>query len=386
MDSTLGDSSHLLSGTISRPLPIKPLRPELHTRRDHAWDDLGVNLIGESEVMQALKRSIQSVASSADTVLITGESGTGKELIARAVHDLSSRRNQPFLAVNCGALTESLLESELFGHVRGAFTGAIANKKGFFEAVGNGTIFLDEFAEMSLAMQAKLLRVLQERRVRPVGLTNTREIEIDARVLVATNHDLRRDISEGTFRSDLYYRVNVLELYAPSLRDRKQDMLPLAQYFIRNYNEKNGRQVSQHFDTGALQLFEAYDWPGNVRELENLTKRLALSKADQEIISASDLNQISELASAYSVLPVNQLGPTRQHSSGAVDRRIPTLRESQCRCQRELQLYHLRLAEVDGNLTQAARKLNLHRDTLRKRLVTLKQNCCLEAYGQTNPR
>jgi transcriptional regulator with GAF, ATPase, and Fis domain len=185
-------------------------------------------LIGESELMQALKKSIQTVANSEETVLITGESGTGKELIARAVHDLSPRRNQPFLAINCGALTESLLESELFGHLKGAFTGANVSKKGIFESASGGSVFLDEFGEMSAATQVKLLRVLQERKVRPVGLTNSREIEIDARVLVATNHDLKQDISQGKFRSDLYYRVNVLEVRAPALRDRSEDVLPLA--------------------------------------------------------------------------------------------------------------------------------------------------------------
>jgi len=331
--------------------------------------ELDAKLIGQSELMQTLKRSIRTVASSSETVLITGESGTGKELIARAVHDLSARHGEPFMAVNCGALTESLLESELFGHVRGSFTGATGNKKGLFESAGAGTIFLDEFAEMSLAMQAKLLRVLQERKVRPVGLTNTREIEIDARILVATNHDLKGDISEGKFRSDLYYRVNVLELHAPLLRDRPQDILPLAQRFIRNHNKKNSRQVSEHFDSEALQRFESYAWPGNVRELENITKRVALSKADNGIITASDLHQVRELSEAYATLVHNA---TDQHPVSTVGCHST---QGACRCQRELEIYRRRLDEVGGNLTQAARKLRMHRNTLRKRLITLKQNC-----------
>ena len=308
------------------------------------------------------------MASSSETVLITGESGTGKELIARAIHDLSARHSQPFLAVNCGALTESLLESELFGHVKGSFTERLAIK-GLFEAAGDGTIFLDEFAEMSLAMQAKLLRVLQGSQVCPVGVTNTREIEIDARVLVATNHDLRRDISEGKFRSDLYYRVNVLELHAPPLRDRPQDVLPLTQHFIRNYNEKNNRQVSEHFDSEALHLFEAYAWPGNVRELENITKRVALSKADNGIITTSDLHQVRELSEAYATLVHNAPDQNPVSAVGCLST------QGACRCQRELEDYRRRLDEVGGNLTQAARNLRMHRNTLRKRLITLKQNC-----------
>lgn len=214
--------------TDPRFVAVKALRPSPTMIWGSLQEALDRTLIGESELMQALKKSIQTVANSEETVLITGESGTGKELIARAVHDLSPRRNQPFLAINCGALTESLLESELFGHLKGAFTGANVSKKGIFESASGGSVFLDEFGEMSAATQVKLLRVLQERKVRPVGLTNSREIEIDARVLVATNHDLKQDISQGKFRSDLYYRVNVLEVRAPALRDRSEDVLPLA--------------------------------------------------------------------------------------------------------------------------------------------------------------
>lgn len=378
------DSGHLTSSTISRVVSIKALRPEQHVTRDHAGDDLGVNMIGESEVLQALKRSIRTVATSAETVLITGESGTGKELVARAVHELSSRRNHPFLAVNCASLTESLLESELFGHVRGSFTGATANKRGFFEAAGNGTIFLDEFAEMSLAMQAKLLRVLQERKVRPVGLTNTREISIDARVLVATNHDLKRDIAARRFRSDLYYRVNVLELHASPLRDRPQDILRLAQHFIRNYNEQNNCKVPEQFDSEVLRLLEAYSWPGNVRELENIIKRLALAqvgKGTGNQITASDLQHSRELTQP--VQATLQLNESDQSRSTRLERVAAVSGQVQCRCQRELGLYHRRLNEAGGNLTEAARKLSLHRNTLRKRLMRLRQNCCLEASSRT---
>ena len=275
-------------------MPVKALRsaPE---GLDCQLKELDAKLVGESELMQALKKSIQTVATSAETVLITGESGTGKELIARAVHELSAQHSKPFLAVNCGALTESLLESELFGHVRGSFTGATANKKGFFEAAGDGTIFLDEFAEMSLATQSRLLRVLEEQTVRPVGLTEAREIALSARVVVATNHDLRHDVSIGTFRLDLHYRVNVLQIRAPALRDLRDDILRLAQHFIRKYNEKNGCQISEHITPEVLAHLKAYSWPGNVRELENIINRLATKLGEEGVLSGPDLLSDPEL-------------------------------------------------------------------------------------------
>lgn len=245
-----------------RLVSIKALLNGKEQRRALQSDELPRALIGESTLMQELKQSIRLVASSNETVLITGESGTGKELIARAVHDLSPRRNKPFLAINCGAFTESLLESELFGQVRGAFTGATTNKKGFFEAADGGTIFLDEFAEMSLTTQQRLLRVLQEGRVRPVGSTEPREIEIDTRVVVATNHDLKHDITEGKFRHDLYYRVNVLQIQSPPLRDRCEDIEALVEHFIRKYNAKNSVKVREKISDEVLAVLEAYSGTG----------------------------------------------------------------------------------------------------------------------------
>ena len=201
--------------------------------------------------MRQLKDLIRVVAPSQETVLITGESGTGKELIARAIHDLSPRRNKPFLAVNCGAFAESLLESELFGHVKGSFTGATTNKKGFFEAASGGTIFLDEFAEMSLTTQQRLLRVLQEGTVRPVGSTDAKEIQIDTRIVVATNHDLKRDIAEGKFRQDLFYRINVLQIISPALRDRREDILALAKHFIKKVQRQGQQSLRTYIVRGA---------------------------------------------------------------------------------------------------------------------------------------
>jgi transcriptional regulator with GAF, ATPase, and Fis domain len=203
---------------------------QLHGRRTENKDSrrmqLDVMIRGQSKVMRNLKKSILRAADCNSTVLITGESGTGKELIARSIHELGARQREPFLAINCGALTESLLESELFGHVKGAFTVATSYRKGMFESAGKGTIFLDELGEMSPSMQVRLLRVLQEHKVRPIGSEGPKEISFNARVVVATNRDLRREVAEGRFRQDLYYRVNVFSIGSPPLRDRLDD-LPL---------------------------------------------------------------------------------------------------------------------------------------------------------------
>lgn len=335
--------------------------------------ELDAKLIGASAVMQALKKSIRLVATSEETVLITGESGTGKELIARGIHDLSARRCEPFLAINCGALTESLLESELFGHVRGAFTGAMSSKKGFFEAASGGTIFLDEFAEMSLATQQRLLRVLQEGTVRPVGSTEPKEITIDTRIVVATNHDLNHDVSEGKFRNDLYYRVNVLQINSPALRHRQEDIPALAQHFIRKYNDKNTANVSEGISSEILAVLEAYSWPGNVRELENVIKRLALSASDHGVITPADLQTVPELEQLRIVMmPVIGLSQV----SRKLNRISRARRESEsCRHDEQLNEYRQLLDETGGNLTEAARRLNIKRTTLRKRIVSLQRKC-----------
>jgi transcriptional regulator with PAS, ATPase and Fis domain len=231
---------------------LLPVSPATRVADHHlSSTDLDFSLIGSSELMRQLKDLIRVVAPSQETVLITGESGTGKELIARAIHDLSPRRNKPFLAVNCGAFAESLLESELFGHVKGSFTGATTNKKGFFEAASGGTIFLDEFAEMSLTTQQRLLRVLQEGTVRPVGSTDAKEIQIDTRIVVATNHDLKRDIAEGKFRQDLFYRINVLQIISPALRDRREDILALAKHFIKKVQRQGQQSLRTYIVRGA---------------------------------------------------------------------------------------------------------------------------------------
>ena len=237
------------------------------------------NIIGHSPKMQAVFSMIETVAEVQSTVLITGESGTGKELVARAIHDLSPRAERPFVSINCGAFTETLLESELFGYVKGAFTGANANRKGLFEAANKGTIFLDEIGEMSPPMQVKLLRVLQERKVRPVGAHE--ETTFDTRVIAATNRDLKAMSKDNTFREDLYYRVSVIPMHLPSLRERREDIRELAEHFVHKFCKQTGRELT--IGERAMQLLENYAWPGNVRELEHTIERAVALERNGEI-------------------------------------------------------------------------------------------------------
>lgn len=356
-------------------LPVMPLRAAAGNKKA-LLQELNAKLIGDSTVMQNLKRSIQAVASSAETMLITGESGTGKELIARAIHDCSTRRQKPFLPVNCGALTESLLESELFGYVKGAFTGATTNKKGFFEAANGGTIFLDEFAEMSLTTQQRLLRVLQEGTVRPVGSSAAKEIEIDTRIVVATNHDLKHDISEGKFRHDLYYRVNVLQIHSPALRDRREDILAMAEHFICKYNDKNSAKVSEWIPPEVLTVLEAYSWPGNVRELENIIKRLALAASIDGSISREHVCNVSEFKELVGASAPLQSAVTQQRTVSRKLNCISAKTYEQRVCRYSEQLDQLRqLVDEAGNLAAAARRLRIPRTTLRHRLVSLQNKC-----------
>jgi two-component system response regulator PilR (NtrC family) len=228
------------------------------------------NIIGRSPKMLAVFRLIETIAPTSSTVLVSGESGTGKELIARAIHYHSLRRERAFVALNCGALPETLLESELFGYMRGAFTGAATNKKGLLEAAQGGTLFLDEISEMSTLMQVKLLRVLQERRFRRLG--GTEEIEADIRIVAATNRDLPKEIAEGRFREDLYYRINVIPILLPPLRERGDDVAAIAGHFVERFAQQMGKRITG-ISRAALEMIEAYDWPGNIRELENAMER-----------------------------------------------------------------------------------------------------------------
>jgi DNA-binding NtrC family response regulator len=237
-------------------------------------------IVAKSEKMLEILAFVEQVAPARSTVLITGESGTGKELIARAIHNHSMRSDKPFITVNSANLPTELLESELFGHIRGAFTGAVAAKKGYFEVADGGSIFLDEIGTISIETQSKLLRVIQERDFTPLGDTTRRQV--DVRIIAATNTDLKQAVEEGAFREDLFYRLNVIAIGLPPLRERHEDILPLAQHFIRKYAAENNRNVSDHIGVEVLTLLEAYNWPGNVRELENVIERgVIIARADR---------------------------------------------------------------------------------------------------------
>jgi len=243
------------------------------------------DLVGTSAKMTEVFKLIDSVAYASSTVLIQGESGTGKELVARALHRRSPRKNKAFLAVNCGALTETLLDSELFGHLKGSFTGALSNKRGLFQAADGGTLFLDEIGEMPPQTQVRLLRVLQEGEVRPVG--SNEPVHVDVRVVAATNVDLAKAKSAGKFREDLFYRLNVISVQLPPLRDRPEDIAPLVQHFIAKYSKKSGKTIGG-VARAALERLVAHAWPGNVRELENAIERAVVLCQGHEL-SADDL-------------------------------------------------------------------------------------------------
>jgi two-component system response regulator PilR (NtrC family) len=254
-------------------------RQNFALKRDAATRNSLDNIVGASPAMEQMKQTIRTVASTQSTVLIYGESGTGKELVARAVHTCSPRAAEPFVSINCGAFPETLLESELFGYVKGAFTGANQNKRGLFEVADAGTIFLDEIGEMNLTMQVKLLRVLQERCVRPVGGSD--EIPIDVRVIAATNRDLERQVAESTFREDLYYRLSVIPVTVPPLRDRPEDLPLLVNHFLRKYLPAARKNIVR-VQPDSLAALANYDWPGNVRQLENTIERaVALETGDE---------------------------------------------------------------------------------------------------------
>jgi DNA-binding NtrC family response regulator len=266
---------------VRRALDHQRLRTEhryLRSERDEQFDHYGI--IGRSRAMEEIIRRAERVADTKSTVLITGETGTGKELVARAIHDRSPQRDMPLIKVNCAAIPESLLESELFGHVRGAFTGATSTKKGKFALADGGTIFLDEIGTMSPALQSKLLRVLQEREFEPLGSERTETI--DLRVIAASNRDLRQMVADGKFQEDLFYRLNVIPIELPPLRERREDVPALVEHFIRKHAQRTGRRVDR-IDEGALAALQQYDWPGNVRELENTIERAVVLSASPVI-------------------------------------------------------------------------------------------------------
>ncbi len=297
-------------------------------------------LLGESESMREVYRAIAKAAPTSATVLITGESGTGKELVARAIHYSSPRTSAPFVPVNCGGIPEGLLESELFGHVKGAFTGATESRAGFFQTADGGTIFLDEISETSLAMQVKLLRVLQDKEVAMVGASRTRAVNV--RILAASNKDLLAMVEKGTLREDLYFRLSVLTIAIPPLRERGDDIMLMIRHFARVFADELGRPVPQ-FSDDALDVLKNYYWPGNVRELENVVQRLVVM-TDGSLIEVPDLPSLMR----FSALRANGLHRTLA----------------------EVEAEHIRcvLAAADGNKTRAAEILGIDRKTLREKL------------------
>ena len=297
-------------------------------------------LLGESKNMQEVYNNISKVASTSASILITGESGTGKELVARAIHYNSQRSSAPFIPVNCGGIPESLLESELFGYIKGAFTGADVTRAGFFQTADGGTIFLDEVSETSLSMQVKLLRVLQDKEVCMVGANRAKRV--DVRVLAATNKDLLSQVKKELFREDLFFRLNVINIRVPPLRERKEDISLLVNYFANKYSEEF-RKASPKFSNNALNVFENYNWPGNVRELENVIQRLILM-ADDNLIDAPDLPSLMRFSA------LRETGFTR------------TLAEVEAEYIRNV------LSSVEGNKAKAARILGIDRKTLREKL------------------
>jgi len=266
---------------VRRALDHQRLRTEhryLLSERDEQFDHYGI--IGRSRAVEEVIRRAELVAETKSTVLITGETGTGKELVARAIHDRSAQRDMPLIKVNCAAIPETLLESELFGYVKGSFTGANENRQGLFQAAHGGTLFMDEIGNMSLTMQVKLYRVLQEGKVRPIG--STEETDVDVRIIAATNKDFEKEIAEGHFREDLYYRLSVIPIQLPPLRERREDIPLLARHFLDRFRTSMNKTI-EGISPEAVRRLEAYDWPGNVRELENTMERAVALEASGEI-------------------------------------------------------------------------------------------------------
>jgi DNA-binding NtrC family response regulator len=327
------------------------------------------NIIGSGPAMQKVYALIQRVMDTDTTILVLGETGTGKELVARALHYNSVRREGPFIPLHCAAIPSELLESELFGHEKGAFTGAFQRRIGMFEAAGGGTLFLDEIAEMPLGTQSKLLRAIQEREIRRVGGQET--ISINVRLVCATNRDLEREVKRGTFREDLFYRINVVPILVPALRDRKEDIPTLALHFAQRFAKELNRDVPQFTPTG-MDLLLSYPWPGNVRELEHAIERLLVT-CDSDKICAEDLPFVisqADVATAQvasrlaATAPDNHLGEKMRFDEGGLD--LPKITEDI-----ERRAIEEALRRTNGVITEAARALHITRRMLRYKMDKL---------------
>jgi transcriptional regulator with GAF, ATPase, and Fis domain len=334
-------------------------------------------IIGTSLAMRKVYQLTRKVAKSDASVLLLGETGTGKELIANAIHQLSRRSNGPFVKVNCGALSESLLESELFGHVRGSFTGAVNNRTGRFEAAHSGTIFLDEINSTSLELQVKLLRVLQEREFERVGDTQT--ISVDTRVIAASNRDLMSEVRAGNFREDVYWRLNVVPVEIPPLRDRREDIPQLLTFFLQQYNDVNDRYVV-HIQPAVTEALQQYSWPGNVRELQNYVERaVVLANGDEfttDLLPPSVLSNQPEQLSADGDASEDLAGlsfrTVQQGLRELADKDGNLYNEIVDRIEREL--IQQVLAACGGTRTKAAIQLGINRNTLHKKIKDLRIN------------
>jgi two-component system response regulator PilR (NtrC family) len=337
-----------LRATVARALAVKESSARLACSHEESMRSIG-HLLGDSGPIREVRELIRKVAPTDSTVLIHGESGTGKELVARALHAGSARASKPFVALNCGAITETLMESELFGHVRGAFTGAVTDKTGLMESAAAGTFFMDEISEMSLPLQVKLLRALEEREFKPVGSTRTHSV--DVRFITATNRNLKEHVEAGKFRGDLYYRLNVISIKLPPLRERREDVPFLAGHFLRNFARDMGKDVVRFSEGGRIAL-ERHDWPGNVRELENAIQRAVALTGTREL-SADDLGLGAGRTTTHrKIFPAAPIEID-------LDREVA-----------QLEIRHLKdaLARAAGNYTKAAQSLRMSLRSFRYKL------------------
>jgi nitrogen regulation protein NR(I) len=323
-------------------------------------------IIGQSQPITDLYNVLERVADTPTTVLITGESGTGKELVARALHEKSSRKDAPFIKVNCAAIPKDLMEAELFGHERGAFTGAVASKPGRFELASGGTLFLDEIGELPTDMQVKLLRVLQESEFERVGGIKT--IKVDVRLVAATNRDLKREIAQGAFREDLFYRLNVVPIALPALRERRSDIAHLVEHFIKKFNARLKKSVT-HVEDAAIERLVGYGWPGNIRELENVIERAVLF-TDGSTVTLADLSEeLRGAPVAHRPSSSTSEAPREDAAVGSADGLKEQVKAAMSRLERDL--IERALKQTQGNVTHAARLLKISRKGLQLKMKEL---------------
>ncbi len=333
--------------TIEQMLRVSDLERENRRLREVIERSQGFGeIVGQSPSMREMYQAIEALSQNVTTVLITGESGTGKELVARSIHTRSVRAERPFVALNCGAVSDTLLDSQIFGHRRGAFTGAVADHEGVFQAAQGGTLFLDEIADIPLGLQVKFLRAIQEREVTPLG--TTRPLKVDVRLIAATNRDLAAEVQTGQFRADLYYRLNVVHLPLPPLRERREDVKLLAQHYVERY-ARQFNVAAKTIQPSALARLEAYDWPGNIRELQNVIERCFALAPSGDITTANLAHLVGDRRGGAE--PVLDFGGT-----------VPSLEET------ERQLMAAALRQANGNKNQAARILGIDRQRLYRKL------------------